>query len=260
MSWKGDCLIVHWFLCCFWFLMSFFWFFLVFCRSTPKPYNWYWKSAFYWVYWGNLNAPNGWLSNSLFWWWFCHFSFQSLTLIDWEVLELFLNKYKYTYNESLSSDISSALTLFFKKFTEFIFSSSVEYSVFVKSVFKFKDRFFSLLKLNSADDSDQSVCKCRCHNELSLHMINKCRIKCKMNQIIKKKWKQIVKHLFKKQVHNKFIDKDRKMYWKMSHTLLNSIKCLHIAFSDNFISVFFTASSHSNLSDMLNLNNKLTDL
>ena len=71
MSWKGGCLIAHWFLCCFWFLMSFFWFFLVFCRSTPKPYNWYWKSAFYWVYWGDLNAPNGWLSNSLFWWWFC---------------------------------------------------------------------------------------------------------------------------------------------------------------------------------------------
>ena len=72
MSWKGDCLIVYWFLWFFQFLMSFFRFFLVFCHSTPRLYNWYWNSAFYWVYWGDLNAPNGWLSNSLFWWWFCH--------------------------------------------------------------------------------------------------------------------------------------------------------------------------------------------
>ena len=50
------------------------------------------------------------------------------------------------------------------------------------------------------------------------------------------------------------------MYWKVSHTLSDSIKCLHIKLSDDFMSVFFTALSHSDLPDMLNLNNELTDL
>ena len=91
-------------------------------------------------------------------------------------------------------------------------------------------------------------------------MINECKTKCKMNQTIKKKWRWVVKHLFKDQVCDKFIDKNRKMYWKMSHTLSDSIKCLHVELSDDFMSAFFTALSHFDSPDMSNLNNKLTDL
>ena len=50
------------------------------------------------------------------------------------------------------------------------------------------------------------------------------------------------------------------MYWKMSHTLSDSIKCLHIELSDNFISDFFTALFCSDLFDMFNLNDELMNL
>ena len=179
---------------------------------------------------------------------------------DWEVLELFLTKCKYTHNEPLLSDTSSALALFFKKSAEFVFSSSVEHSASVKSAFEFRDEFFSLLKSDSVSNSDQLTHKCKHHNELLSHMTNKCRTKCKMNQTVKKKQRQIIKHLFKDQVHDKFIDKNEKMYWKMSHTLLNSIKHLHVELFNNFTSAFFTASSHFNSSDMSNLNNELMNL
>ena len=141
-----------------------------------------------------------------------------------------------------------------------MFSFSVKYSASVKSAFEFRDKFFLLLKSDSADDSDQSVCKCKHHNELLSHMINECRMKCKMNQTVKKEWKQIVKHLFKDQVHDKFIDKNEKMYWKMSCTLSDSIKCLHIKLFNDSISAFFTASFCSDLFDISNLNDELTDL
>ena len=121
---------------------------------------------------------------------------ESLISADWGVLKLFLTKCKYTYNESFLFSALSALTLFFKKSAEFVFSSSVECFISVKSVFKFKDGFFSLLKLNSVSDLNQLICKCKCHNELLLHIINKCRIKCKMNQTIKKKQRWVIKHLF----------------------------------------------------------------
>ena len=79
-----------------------------------------------------------------------------------------------------------------------MFSSSVKCSTSAKSAFRFRDEFFSLSKFNSADSSDQSVCKCKHNNELLLHIINKCRTKCKMNQIVKKKQRQIIKCLFKR--------------------------------------------------------------
>ena len=122
---------------------------------------------------------------------------ESLTLTDWEVLELFTTKCKYTYNESFLFSTSSAFALFFKKFAEFVFFFSVKCSASAKSAFEFRDRFFSLLKLDSVSDSDQLICKCKHHNELSSHMINECRMKHKINQIIKKKWRWVVKHLFK---------------------------------------------------------------
>ena len=127
-------------------------------------------------------------------------------------------------------------------------------------MFEFRGEFFSLLKSDSVSSSDQSVCKCKYNNKLSSHMTNKCKIKQKINQIIKKKQRQIIKHLFKEQVCDKFIDRDRKMYWKVSYILLNSIKCLHIKLSDNFMSVFFTVLSHFNSFDMFNLNNELMNL
>ena len=105
----------------------------------------------------------------------------NLELASCEVLKLFLNKCKYTYNKSLLFSVSSVFTSFIKKSAEFLFSSSVEYSASAKSAFKFKDRFLSLLKLNSADSADQLICKCKYNDELSSHMINKCRTKCKMN-------------------------------------------------------------------------------
>ena len=46
----------------------------------------------------------------------------------------------------------------------------------------------------------------------------------------------------------------------MSHTLFNSIKHLHIELFNDFISVFFTVSSHSDSPDMSNLNDELADL
>ena len=78
-----------------------------------------------------------------------------------------------------------------------MFSSSVEYFTLIKSVFEFRDRFFSLLKSDSADNSDQLIYKCKCHNKLLLHMINKCKTKCKMNQTVKKEQRWVIKHLFK---------------------------------------------------------------
>ena len=110
---------------------------------------------------------------------------ESLISVDWEVLKLFLNKCNYTCDESLLFSISSALALF-KKSAEFVFSSSVECFTSVKLTFKFRDEFFSLLKSDSADDSDQLICKCKHHNELLLCMINKYRMKCKINQTVKK--------------------------------------------------------------------------
>ena len=111
MSWKGDCLIVHWFLCCFWFLMSFFWFFLVFCRFTSKPYNWYWKSVFYWVYWGDLNVPNDWLPNLLFWCWLC-FTFTVKEAFDHISVHQLLT---IMYKLQLSKEIQTWTEFFLQK-------------------------------------------------------------------------------------------------------------------------------------------------
>ena len=122
---------------------------------------------------------------------------ESLISVDWEVLELFFNKCKYTYNESFLFSVSSALISFFKKSAEFLFSSSVKCSVSAKSVFKFRDDFFSLSKFDSTDDSDQLTHKCKHHNKLLLHIINKCRTKHKMNQTVKKEQRWVIKHLFK---------------------------------------------------------------
>ena len=46
----------------------------------------------------------------------------------------------------------------------------------------------------------------------------------------------------------------------MPHTLSDSIKCLHVDLSDNFMSIFFTTLSHFDLPDMPNLNDELVNL